>query len=308
MFVTTLASLVLSQSTIKIAHVKTVVGLRPVATAAAPSGSRFVACMEDRNVRIFDASTRATLRTMSGHPQTAYAVAWSPNGKWIASGDESGRIFFWDAATGKKIREIRTHTRGVQYASFNRTSGVLVTTGKDDTLRFYEVATGKELKVIYGKGANFYGARFMKGSDDVVVGTLGQGTLVYSKYSKIRQIGGHSDKSVWDVDSSATRLVSAGRDASAIVYDRKGAPIKTLKGHGDWVVRSVFSPNGRLLATSSSDSTVKVWNTANFSLILTISQQSMVGAPICFTADGKYLITTGNDDYLQVFSVTPGQA
>jgi WD40 repeat protein len=299
-------TLLLVQQSYSVKLVKAVAGVRPVAFAAAPSGSKVAMCLEDRSVRIVDAKTRGTVRTLSGHPQAAYAAAWSPNGRLIATGDESGRIFFWNAVSGAKIREVRTHTRGVQFLAFNRTSTRLVSTGKDDTMRFYDAASGKELKVIFGKGANFYGARYIPGSESVVVGTLGQGTHIYSNYAKVKSYGGHSDKAVWDVDARAGRIVTAGRDAMALIWGSSPAkPAAKLMGHADWVVRSLFSPNGRLLATSSTDSTVKLWDMRGFKLVQTISAQSMVGAPLCFTADGRFLLTAGNDDFLQVHSVAP---
>lgn len=285
-------------------------GLRPTNFAAAPSGSRFVASLEDRTLRIIDANTRQTLRTFTGHPQTAYAVAWSPNGKTIASGDESGRIFFWDAATGKKVREMRTHTRGVQAISFDRTGSAIVSTGKDDTIRFYQVATGKELKVVPGKGANLYGGKFIPGTNDVVVASLADGVRVYSKYAMTRNFTGHPapEAGAWDVDVSSGRAASGGRDGTTIIYDFKaGKKAQTLRGHGDWVVRTTFSPNGRFLATSSADSSVRVWDMRGFKSVATISQQSMVGAPLLWTADGKYLLSAGADDFMVVFTVTPPQ-
>lgn len=298
-----LASLLVVQQT-SVSQVKTLPGIRPVAMAAAPSGSRFVASLEDRNLRIMDAKTRATIRTMTGHPQTAYGVAWSPNGKWIASGDESGRVFFWNAANGQKIREVRTHTRGVQALAFNSSSSVLLSTGKDDTMRFYNVASGKELKVIYGKGANYYGAKFMPGSSSVVVGTLGQGTQIFSGYKLVKSYGGHSDKAVWDVDANGSRIVSAGRDGRAMVWGPSPSKaLATLQGHGDWVVRAAISPSGGLLATSSTDSTVKIWSLRSFKLVSTLQSQSMVGAPLCFTKDGRWLITAGADDFMQINAV-----
>lgn len=301
------ASIAISQAgAVTISAPKVSQGLRPNAFAAAPTGARVAAAMEDRSIRIIDASTRLTLKTLSGHPQTPYAIAWSPNGKVIASGDESGRVFFWDVATWKKTREVRTHTRGVQFLTFDASGKTLLSTGKDDTIRFYEVATGKELKTLYGKGANFYGARFV--GDAIVVATLSDGVRIYSKYQMARKFGAHPDKAVWDVDVSAGRAASGGRDGVVGIYEYKsGQKVQLLRGHLDWVVHTEFSPNGRLLATSSSDGSMRVWDMKGFKLLTTFEQQSTIGAPIVWTADGKYLLGAGADDFLHIFSVNPPQ-
>jgi WD40 repeat protein len=38
-----------------------------------------------------------------------------------------------------------------------------------------------------------------------------------------------------------------------------GLPLASLTGHGDTVCRIAFSPDGKMLISSSSDRTLKVW-------------------------------------------------
>ena len=83
--------------------------------------------------------------------------------------------------------------------------------------------------------------------------------------------------------------------------------IGSFKGHQDWVVRCAMSPNGKFLATSSSDRTVKVWDTTTFEKVADLPDQGAVGAPLCFTGDGKFLLSTGVDDSLEVYSISPAQ-
>ncbi len=303
---TALCLLSIAQSTVKVTTIKTVVGVNPVAYAPAPKGSKFVASLENSTLRIINASDRMTIRTLVGHPQPAMAVAWSPNGKLIASGDESGRVFFWDASSGKKIREMRTHTKGVHTLCFNAAGTILLSTGKDDTLRFYFTSTGKEQKVVYGKGANLYGARFMAGSNKVILGTLdGGGTWLLSSFIRTKTLNASmNDKGVWDVDVFGGRAVSAQREGTAVLWNLStGAKIQTLKGHLDWVTFARFSPNGKLVATSSTDQTVRVWDSFRAVSIAKLENQTPIGSPLCFTADGKFLITVANDNSMQVHSI-----
>ena len=81
----------------------------------------------------------------------------------------------------------------------------------------------------------------------------------------------------------------------------------SLKGHSDWVVHCAFSPNGKYIATSGDDRTVRIWSPYSFKQIGELDDQQAVGSPLCWTADGKYLVTVNFSDFLQINSVTPPQ-
>jgi WD40 repeat protein len=292
--------------------VKVVEGLRPLAFAAGPKGSLFAATMEDKSIRIMSAATRETTRTLQGHPQPAMAVAWSQDGELIASGDESARIITWNAETGAKLHEMRTHTRGIQNLSFNYPRSILVSTGKDDVVKIWDPGTGREVHSVPGQGANFYSANFRGKTNDFGVGILGSGARLYNTAGKTMGfLVGHNGQGVFDIafNTAGTRAVTAGRDGTAIVWDAvKQLRLGTLKGHSDWVVHCAFSPNGKWIATSGDDRTVRIWNIYNFQQVAQLDDQQAVGSPLCFTRDGKYLLTVNMSDYLQVNALTPPQA
>ncbi len=310
-----LASLLIAAVPTKVTPGRVLVGVRPIAFAAAPSGSRFVACLEDGSVRIIDAKTRQTVRTLDKHPGPAYAAAWSADGSFVATGDETARIWIHNALTGKKVREYRTHTKGIEKLSFNLPGSLLLSTGKDDQCNVYDLRTPsiKERMRVLGKGVNFYGATFHpKLPYTFAVGMLGGGVRLYDALQGrptgfLTDVGGLG---IYDIafNPAGTRAVSAGKDGNAIVWDpMKQKRMGTLRGHQEQIWYASISPNGQLAATGSWDRTVCVWDLKSMTKVASLPNESTVGSPVCFTADGLSLLTVTDAGDLQFSSITPAQ-
>jgi len=295
--------------------VKVEEALRPIALAASPFGTKFVAAMEDGTIRIIDAKTRQTVKKLTTHVQPAYGIAWSQDGSLVATGDETARIFVENVLNGKMEHQYRTHTKGIEKLSFNSTRQYLVSTGKDDFVKVYDLSTRKikECCSVAGHGLNFYGATcHPKAPYIFAVGDLAAGgEILDARNGKLsRFIVGHGNQGVYDIayNPSGTRYVTAGRDATAIVWDAKSAKkVGTLKGHLDWIMDTVYSPNGKYIATSSTDGTVKVWNSFTLQKVADLPHQLSVGSPLCFTADGSSLITVNDAGNLEFNSLSPIQ-
>lgn len=301
-----------SAPAVQVKPIATMQGQRASIFVPAPTGSQFAAGMENLTVKVIDAANRKTIAEFKEHKQQAMAVAWSKDGKWVASGDEGARIYVWDAKTGKrKVAMDVRHERGIQYLSFNDQGTRLISTGKEDTIRMWDTTTGKQTGVILGKGVNFYSAQWIPGTTNIIVATLGKGAQIYkSDGTLVASFGGHYDRGGYDVDFNrvTNRAVTAGADNRGNVWDvAKRTRLAILGGHTDWLIWSKFSPNGKVIATSSVDGTVKLWDAAKFAEIGTIADQSYVGSPLAFTADGKYLVTCSMYDSIQINQVTPPQ-
>src|SRR5581483_3926102 len=61
----------------------------------------------------------------------------------------------------------------------------------------------------------------------------------------------------------------------------------TLSGHTDTVEEGAFTPDGRMLATSSRDKSVKIWDTQSGALQRTLEDHSGGLGSIALSPDGK---------------------
>ncbi len=74
----------------------------------------------------------------------------------------------------------------------------------------------------------------------------------------------------------------------------------TLKGHSDYVNSVVFSPKGDLLASGSSDATVKLWHASEGKSLKTFSRRNGPVSSIAFSAEGDMLASTSFDNRIRV--------
>jgi WD40 repeat protein len=81
----------------------------------------------------------------------------------------------------------------------------------------------------------------------------------------------------------------------------------TLAGHTDAVYALAFSPDGRLLASGSGDSTVRVWDTATGELLRTLELAGSYVLNVAFRPDGSLIAAAGEFGGILWFDVQTGR-
>jgi WD40 repeat protein len=83
---------------------------------------------------------------------------------------------------------------------------------------------------------------------------------------------------------------------------------KLLKGHGNWVNKVAWHPDGIRLASVSNDQKCKIWNTRDGTVVSELAGHSEGVLGICWSSDGRTLATCSEDQTIRIWNTNKDKA
>ena len=183
-----------------------------------------------RQVHLYDVASASRLHSLPDGLGGASELLFSPDGQSVVSANYDNDVRVWNARSGELVRKMEDLTGAMFAGSFTPDGRHLLLAGLDETIYVYDATT-------------FRRQRTIKGHDETI------SALAVSPDGAMLVTGG------FDVRTTRNPVKVVLWDAAS------GQPLKVLRSPHR-VVSLAFSPDSKMLAMTSGDNEITLWNLA----------------------------------------------
>lgn len=246
---------------------------------------------------------------LTTHSSIIWSVSLSRDGQLIAAGSDDGKVTLW-SRDGQRLNtlsrdscQISTPEKDCSARSISISAdGQLIAAGYYDGTIILWSRDGQLLKAWPGHSEIVTRVRFSP--DDQMIASSSFDTVkLWNREGTWIKTFRHHD-TVEDVDFSSDSQMIAYTDNKIVnVWNLDDQWLKTFRGHTNQVTSISFNPNGKIIASSSSDNTIKLWSIRDEKELATLKGHSAEVTSVSFSPNGKMLASGSEDTTVRLWSL-----
>ena len=269
-----------------------------------PNGGTLVSGGSDGTVQVWNAATGSRQRTLEAHAGIVEHVVYSPDGTMLASMSPE-EIRLWNTTTWQRIAtfpESANNLTGVAFCLDGRALAI----GNEENVRIWDFATGN-IKMTIPRSCTSLafgdGSRILAIADR---GTMYLWNLAPSKWELTPSSNGG------DVTTPEVPVINQPTDTvvtpptDPVVTTPPLVAVGDLElSHGGDVRCVAYSPSGVVLASGSTDNTIRLWRASTGEHLNTLDKHTGDVNTIAFSPNDAYIASGGDGGKLRLWKWSP---
>jgi WD40 repeat protein len=281
--------------------------------AMSQDGEILASGSEDKTIKLWQLNTGLQVGSItmggwfSGDSGCVYAVAISVQEQILVSLSKSGAVKLWNLRTGQEISRLKGDTSWVQSIAISP-DGQLLASGSGDTIKLWNLGTGRELRVLTGHNSwvrtvafSPNGQILASGSDDATIKLwhLRTGRELGTLKGHTRPIDSVVFASVGDraVSDRAGKHNANFEELAFSVNESQPSAAPFVNPFPKTQEPEV----GSILASSSTDRRVKLWDTSTGQQLCTFTGNTSWMHAIALSPDEQILASGSSDSVIYIW-------
>ncbi len=236
-------------------------------------------------------------------------IAISPNGRWLACGTGNSSIQVFNLNNPGSPPQMKEGHKGwVNDLEFVEDKDVLISSSEDKTIVYWDLLSG-EHRVIASNNVRIRGICISKDGKYVFGGTDDGKVIRWNiETGEANILFDNNDNTIFalTLNSGGSNLAIGDKTGNIwIINPVNGKKIAQAKGHTARILDINYSPDNSLLASSSFDGTIRIWNAHDLTENpIVINEHESWVLSIAFSPDGKLLASSSNNGDLIYYWAT----
>jgi len=281
--------------------------------ACTPDGKGFYSAGNDKGVVEWSLATMAFVKVLVPVQSSVYALHLY--GELLFIAQLSGLVLVFDLHEVKVVATLSHHKKAVFDIKTIASKQEVLSTGEDGVVAVWSL---KDFSLLYSFPVITDTVRTIAVSRDeaeIALGCKDGVVRIYNSadYGLVRELRAHRmPVTSLQYSPDGRFLISGGRDAQLKVWELPDHELSnSIAAHLFSVYAIVFHPVLPYFATCSQDKSIKLWGSADFRLYKILSLEKGTDGHIhsinklIWSANGKYLISTGDDRQVMIWGFNP---